>query len=157
MSNRPGKFSLTGPQYRAFSQKTPTYWDLAAAQISADPCIFIRYLLFSAKDPRICPTHFKQMFTKPLKARTLDDSVLEFWNFVGGGGVRRFFLNISRTKQDIKNPISKISRMNSKDYGIWMASKAFDHDLHRLVSFRIFLKFNKIYLNLYNSPISKHI
>ena len=66
----PGKFSLTGPHYRAFSQKNLTLLGSQRRNL-----YFRLIYLFSVKGSMISN---KIIFRISLKARTPDDSVLEF-------------------------------------------------------------------------------
>ena len=94
-------------------------------------------------------THFKQMFTKPLKVRTLDDSVLGILIFCWGGGaawmnkknttktensdmVVQFFGHNYKTNSNIKNRInSLISTISSEVNYIKMSFDLLDLDPQR--------------------------
>ena len=159
MPNRPGKFSLTVPHYRAFSQKNI---NLLGSRCSANPCIFIRFFLFSAKDLRICPTHFKQMFPKPLKAKTLDDSVLRILKFCrrrGAGWTKNTTKRRTPTQcfsfsvitPNIKNRNnSLISPINSEVNDIIMSLNVFDLNPHRFAHMSNILNF---FLNVFQDCI----
>ena len=81
------------------------------------------------------------MFTKPLKARTLDDSFLGILNFFGGLDeqktenadiVVQFFGHNSKTNPNIKNRNnSLISQINSEVNDIKMSLNIFDLNSHR--------------------------